>query len=222
MRAEAPPPGSPASPRPGSPPGPACAPTAAPRPRSGSTSSSDGSSTPRHSDGGDAASPSAHGAAILAFRSVDLSGALDGSGYCPQSEPVKRKVYAGSATLGRLQKSLEKSQHHSLRLKAEADLSPEDRGGAGSLQLKLAELRRERLQVEAKVREAREEERRRLDERAQAQRQLTLLRRQMLVHTIEGLKRSLEDQSARLHEAVYDSAADSPVPAPPAAALAEP
>ena len=26
--------------------------------------------------------------------------------YCPQSEPVKRKVYVGSATYGRIQKSL--------------------------------------------------------------------------------------------------------------------
>jgi hypothetical protein len=56
------------------------------------------------------------------------------------------------------------------------------------------------LEVEAKVREAQEEERQRLDDKAQCQRQLSLFRRQMLVHTIEGLKRSLEDQSAKLQE----------------------
>lgn len=56
--------------------------------------------------------------------------------------------------------------------------------------------------MEAKVREAREEERQRLDDKAQCQRQLSLFRRQMLVHTIEGLKKSLEDQSAKL-QATY-------------------
>jgi hypothetical protein len=69
-----------------------------------------------------------------------------------------------------------------------------------SLREKLERLRRERLEVEAKVREAQEEERQRLDDKAQCQRQLSLFRRQMLVHTIEGLKRSLEDQSAKLQE----------------------
>ena len=54
--------------------------------------------------------------------------------------------------------------------------------------------------MEAKVREAQEEERQRLDDKVQSQRQLSLFRRQMLVHTIEGLKRSLEDQSAKLQE----------------------
>lgn len=227
----------PGSPRPDSPaPTSPAATRAAPplqRRRSGSTSSSEGSSTPRHSDGAVSPPPAirsppsiangpgcpavsavaAPAPPLMAFRSVDLGGgALEG--YCPQSEPVKRKVYAGSASLDRLQKSLEKSQHQSLRLKADAEgASSEERSGAGSLQQKLADLRRERLQVEAKVREARDEERRRLDERAQAQRQLTLLRRQMLVHTIEGLKRSLEDQSARLHEAVYDPADTPPTTA---------
>jgi len=71
-----------------------------------------------------------------------------------------------------------------------------------SLREKLDRLRRERLEVEAKVREAREEERQRLDDKAQCQRQLSLFRRQMLVHTIEGLKKSLEDQSAKL-QATY-------------------
>ena len=69
-----------------------------------------------------------------------------------------------------------------------------------SLREKLDRLRRERLEVEAKVREAQAEERQRLDDKAQCQLQLSLFRRQMLVHTIEGLKRSLEDQSAKLQE----------------------
>lgn len=37
----------------------------------------------------------------------------EGSSYCPQSEPVKRKVYAGSSTYGRIQKTL--GEHVTLR-----------------------------------------------------------------------------------------------------------
>jgi chromosome segregation ATPase len=80
-----------------------------------------------------------------------------------------------------------------------------------SLREKLERLRRERLEVEAKVREAQAEERQRLDEKAQCQRQLSLFRRQMLVHTIEGLKRSLEDQSAKLQE-TYSQHEQQPPP----------
>lgn len=39
-------------------------------------------------------------------RSVDMGPIKEGSSYCPQSEPVKRKVYAGSASYGRIQKTL--------------------------------------------------------------------------------------------------------------------
>ncbi|XP_069687007.1 serine-rich adhesin for platelets [Periplaneta americana] len=144
---------------------------------------------------------------LVTFRSIDLGNELGGSGYCPQSEPVKRKVYTCSSTFDRLQKSLEKSHHQaSLRLKAEREDRNDDKGRTegdsrrDSLKEKLERLRRERLEVEAKVREAQEEERQRLDDKAQCQRQLSLFRRQMLVHTIEGLKRSLEDQSAKLQE----------------------
>lgn len=80
-----------------------------------------------------------------------------------------------------------------------------------SLREKLERLRRERLEVEAKVREAQAEERQRLDDKAQCQRQLSLFRRQMLVHTIEGLKRSLEDQSAKLQE-TYSQHEQQPTP----------
>jgi len=66
---------------------------------------------------------------LVTFRSIDLGHQLGGSGYCPQSEPVKRKVYTCSATFDRLQKTLEKSQHQaSLRVKAEMDKTGSHKG----------------------------------------------------------------------------------------------
>ncbi|KAJ9587704.1 hypothetical protein L9F63_018855 [Diploptera punctata] len=175
---------------------------------SSSSTDSDGSVTPKRSPDKSPSTPvQPNHPPLVTFRSIDLGHELGGSGYCPQSEPVKRKVYTCSATFDRLQKSLEKSHHQaSLRLKAEMEKKVSDRGGnetqsrSDSLKEKLERLRQERLEVEAKVREAQEEERQRLDDKVQCQRQLSLFRRQMLVHTIEGLKRSLEDQSAKLQE----------------------
>lgn len=45
---------------------------------------------------------------LLSFRSVDMGARLpEAAGYCPQSEPLKRKVYSGSHTLEKLKKTLE-------------------------------------------------------------------------------------------------------------------
>lgn len=49
----------------------------------------------------------------------------EGSSYCPQSEPVKRKVYAGSATYGRIQKTL--GEHIMLR-NSDGDTATDDTG----------------------------------------------------------------------------------------------
>jgi len=49
----------------------------------------------------------------------------EGSSYCPQSEPVKRKVYAGSATYGRIQKTL--GEHVMLR-NSDGDTATDDTG----------------------------------------------------------------------------------------------
>lgn len=49
----------------------------------------------------------------------------EGSTYCPQSEPVKRKVYAGSATYGRIQKTL--GEHVMLR-NSDGDTATDDTG----------------------------------------------------------------------------------------------
>lgn len=49
----------------------------------------------------------------------------ESSSYCPQSEPVKRKVYAGSATYGRIQKTL--GEHVMLR-NSDGDTATDDTG----------------------------------------------------------------------------------------------
>uniref|UniRef100_A0A1B0D2E4 Uncharacterized protein n=1 Tax=Phlebotomus papatasi TaxID=29031 RepID=A0A1B0D2E4_PHLPP len=43
---------------------------------------------------------------LMSFRSVDI-GNVDEIAYCPQSEPLKRKIYTGSASYDKIQKSLD-------------------------------------------------------------------------------------------------------------------
>ena len=133
----------------------------------------------------------------------------EGSSYCPQSEPVKRKVYAGSATYDRIQKTL--GEHVVLR-NSDGDTATDDTGkpilrrvvnslkkyrslsiddSRRSLKEKVAKLRQERLAANTCVN---------AQDSHVFQHQLTQLRRQMLMQTIEGLKRSLEDQSATLKQ----------------------
>ena len=97
---------------------------------SSSSTDSDGSITPKRSpEKSPTAAVQPTHPPLVTFRSIDLGHGLGGSGYCPQSEPVKRKVYTCSATFDRLQKSLEKSQHQaSLRLKADMEKQPDGKG----------------------------------------------------------------------------------------------
>lgn len=44
---------------------------------------------------------------LMSFRSVDMGNRSPETCYCPQSEPLKRKVYSGSHTLEKLKKTLE-------------------------------------------------------------------------------------------------------------------
>ena len=46
--------------------------------------------------------------------------------YCPQSEPVKRKVYAGSVTFGKIQKTL--GEHNVTLRNSDGDTTNEDTG----------------------------------------------------------------------------------------------
>lgn len=65
-----------------------------------------------------------------------------------------------------------------------------------SLREKVARLRQERLVAEANLN---------VQENRVFQQQISQIRRQMLMQTIEGLKRSLEDQSATLKQTCLDS-----------------
>lgn len=46
-------------------------------------------------------------APLMSFRSIDMGNKNSEIFYCPQSEPLKRKIYSGSSTLEKLKKSLE-------------------------------------------------------------------------------------------------------------------
>lgn len=50
----------------------------------------------------------------------------ESSYYCPQSEPVKRKVYAGSVTYGRIQKTL--GERHVVLRNSDGDTATDDTG----------------------------------------------------------------------------------------------
>ncbi|EFN86577.1 hypothetical protein EAI_09360 [Harpegnathos saltator] len=141
-------------------------------------------------------------APLMTFRSVDMGPIKEGSSYCPQSEPVKRKVYAGSATYGRIQKTL--GEHVMLR-NSDGDTATDDTDDSRrSLKEKVAQLRQERLAAEASANNAQDSQ--------FFQHQLSQLRRQMLMQTIEGLKRSLEDQSATLKQTCLEPVLSDELP----------
>ncbi|XP_046613930.1 uncharacterized protein LOC124302148 isoform X1 [Neodiprion virginianus] len=138
---------------------------------------------------------------LLTFRSIDIGPTREGSSYCPQSEPVKRKVYAGSVTYGRIQKSL--GEHNVAFRNSDGDTATDDTDDSKrSLKEKVAQLRQERIAAEANIN---------AQDTQLYQHQLSQLRRQKLVQTIEGLKRSLEDQSATLKQTCLEAVLDNDV-----------
>uniref|UniRef100_A0A8D8YSH4 Uncharacterized protein n=1 Tax=Cacopsylla melanoneura TaxID=428564 RepID=A0A8D8YSH4_9HEMI len=78
------------------------------------------------------------------FKSLDL-GPQDTDLYCPRSEPVKRKVYTCSISYGRLQKSLRSGNFH------------RDSETCNQLRNSVAQLRKERFYVEAKLRKTQQQ-----------------------------------------------------------------
>ncbi|XP_034938493.1 uncharacterized protein [Chelonus insularis] len=127
---------------------------------------------------------------LMTFRSVDMGPIKESTYYCPQSEPVKRKVYAGSATYGRIQKTL--GERHVVLRNSDGDTATDDTDDSRrTLREKIVQLRQERMIADANLS---------AQDSQLFQHHLTQLRRQMLMHTIEGLKRSLEDQSATLKQ----------------------
>ncbi|KAI4488223.1 hypothetical protein M0804_005071 [Polistes exclamans] len=142
---------------------------------------------------------------LMTFRSIDMDPIKEGSSYCPQSEPVKRKVYAGSATFGRIQKTLGHHHHNQVLLRnSDGDTATDDTDDSRkSLKEKVAQLRQERLAAESNAN---------IQDSQLFQQQLTQLRRQMLMQTIEGLKRSLEDQSATLKQTCLEPVLSDELP----------
>jgi hypothetical protein len=105
---------------------PGCAPDGLVHASSSSSMDTEGSATPKQSPD---KSPAQQRPPLVTFRSIDLGHELGGPGYCPQSEPVKRKVYTCSATFDRLQRTLESSQHQtSLRVKANVERKDREKG----------------------------------------------------------------------------------------------
>lgn len=77
-----------------------------------------------------------------------------------------------------------------------------------SLSQKVRKLREEKLLVDAKIRQAQEEERIRAQEMARFQKQLTQYRKQLLLQTLRDLKSQLDNQSQRLQTA-YSTVLDT-------------
>lgn len=71
----------------------------------------------------------------------------------------------------------------------------------GNLEEKVRRLRFERLLVEEKIKEAREEERIRCEQRVRFQKEMIVHRRQILLRTLQQIRFKLEDQGHRLQDA---------------------
>ncbi|XP_059614308.1 uncharacterized protein LOC132260298 [Phlebotomus argentipes] len=119
---------------------------------------------------------------LMSFRSVDI-GHRNEIAYCPQSEPLKRKIYTGSASYDKIQKSLD----------MESEIPKK------ALLHKISLLRKERQGVTAAPPETIPEAKAKVidpeEEKSDAD---NSQKRQLILHTIENLKRSLEDQSIEL------------------------
>lgn len=70
---------------------------------------------------------------LITFRSVDMGHSVQDTTYCPQSEPVKRKVYNCSVTYDRIQKSLEEPEEINLQLFDDENNSKDDTGNINFL-----------------------------------------------------------------------------------------
>uniref|UniRef100_A0A1B0CY23 Uncharacterized protein n=1 Tax=Lutzomyia longipalpis TaxID=7200 RepID=A0A1B0CY23_LUTLO len=121
---------------------------------------------------------------LISFRSVDI-GHVNEISYCPQSEPLKRKIYTGSASYDKIQKSLDmESEIPKKALLQKISLLRKERQGTKLPNDETA------LAVETKGKVIEPETERTSPEGNQ--------KHQLILHTIEDLKRSLEDQSIEL------------------------
>nr|XP_029722371.1 hornerin-like [Aedes albopictus] len=154
-----------------------------------------------------------HKSPLMSFRSVDIGNTLTDDSYCPQSEPLKRKIYSGSSTFEKIQRSLD----------ADPELSKK------ALLHKISLLRRER-QAKSKLENASNGSLNAGHEPSNAttkcaitlaadgdkapfatNEEITLsdatttgcdaeTKQQLIMDTLADIKRSLEDQSVELNE----------------------
>ncbi|XP_055528642.1 uncharacterized protein LOC129720839 isoform X2 [Wyeomyia smithii] len=133
---------------------------------------------------------------LMSFRSVDIGNTLTYDSYCPQSEPLKRKIYTGSSTFEKIQRSLD----------ADPELSKK------ALLYKISLLRRERQAKshQENAANALHPKHEPVGNGAQAT-EVTVAnggdkaldaetKQQLIMSTLADIKRSLEDQSVELNE----------------------
>ncbi|XP_053687965.1 uncharacterized protein LOC128737367 [Sabethes cyaneus] len=143
---------------------------------------------------------------LMSFRSVDIGNTITDDSYCPQSEPLKRKIYTGSSTFEKIQRSLD----------ADPELSKK------ALLHKITLLRRERQaksqqENAANVTHPKHEPTGSSSSNSNASTAMvttsTLVtvtngdkafdaetKQQLIMSTLADIKRSLEDQSVELNE----------------------
>ncbi|XP_063697864.1 probable serine/threonine-protein kinase DDB_G0282963 [Culicoides brevitarsis] len=127
---------------------------------------------------------------MITFRSVDIGYSIPDIFYCPQSEPLKRKVYSGSTTYDKIQKKLDEDQESSPRRQ---------------ILQKISQMRREKQNRASRLMSSSSGDRLSNSSEFDSHHDFTQTKRQQLImSTIEDIKRSLLDQSIELN-GLHDS-----------------
>lgn len=142
---------------------------------------------------------------LMTFRSVDMGNKNPEFFYCPQSEPLKRKIYTCSSTFEKIQRNLDNESGKSYFIyihmtnnfvlyntKIFSDIPKK------ALLNKISILRRERQAANKKT-NSNEGDSYLSDDQDQST-DSNSIKRQLILDTIKSLKRSLEDQSIELYE----------------------
>uniref|UniRef100_A0A336MZJ1 CSON009102 protein n=1 Tax=Culicoides sonorensis TaxID=179676 RepID=A0A336MZJ1_CULSO len=127
---------------------------------------------------------------IITFRSVDIGYSIPDVFYCPQSEPLKRKVYTGSSTYDKIQKKLDEDQESSPRRQ---------------ILQKISMMRQEKQKRASRLMSSSSGDR--LSNSSEFDTSIDFTqnkRKQLIMNTIEDIKRSLLDQSIELN-GLHDS-----------------
>lgn len=139
---------------------------------------------------------------LMTFRSVDMGNINPEFFYCPQSEPLKRKIYTCSSTFEKIQRNLDNESgkfnfllFFRINLLLHKDLSDIPKK---ALLNKISILRKERQAANIKVISNQPDPY--LSDEQDKSTASNSSKRKLILETIESLKRSLEDQSIELYE----------------------